>query len=177
MPVHLEHGGSSLYSLEDTFLGKLAERFHAVISSFTLLAMTLFISLEVVTRYIFNNGLQWSQEACCICLLLLVAGCQANCWQKDRHIRMDLIYNNAPQWFRRGSDMLTIFCGAVFFGTIAAQALKEIPYQLAINEATDELRFPFWLLNAFIVFSFLLLLVLLTRFFIRSVTREKRSTS
>lgn len=172
------HGsGVSVFSLEDTFVGAAAERLHEAASLLALPLMTVFICAEVVMRYLFNSALFWSQEACGICMFVLVLCCQANCWQKDRHIRMDLLYNHAPAWFRKIADTLSIISGAVFFGAIGMQAVKDIPYQLAINESTDEMHIPLWLLSGVVIISCSLLIGVLFRYSFRLAAKGKGDNS
>lgn len=168
---------ASVYSLEDTIPGKAAKGLHRIASLTTIPLMTIFICTEVVMRYVFNSGLTWSQEACGIMLFTLVLCCQANCWQRDRHIRMDLLYNSMPRWFKRISDALTIICGGIFFGAIGLQAIQEIPYQLAINESTDEMHIPLWILNGVIIISCALLLLLLLRYTLRLVSTHREQNT
>jgi TRAP-type C4-dicarboxylate transport system permease small subunit len=164
----------SVFSMEDTLFGTVAEKLHNVASIVTLPLMTLFICSEIIIRYVLNSGLTWSQEACGLCLFVLVLCCQANCWQKDRHIRMDLLYNNVPSWLRKTADVLTVISGVTFFGAIAFQAVKDIPYQLAVNEATDEMHIPYWLLSAIVIISCAMLFILLIWFILRLTTEKKR---
>lgn len=172
-PPHAVGQAQSIYDLEDTLWGKAAALLHNTASLLTLPLMTLCICLEVVMRYLFNAGLRWSQEVCGISLLVLVLCCQAHCWQKDRHIRMDLLYNLAPLWFKKLSNVLTVLCGAIFFGTIAVQAMLDIPYQFAVNESTDEIHLPLWLLNCVIILSCGMLLLLLLRYIFRLFANMK----
>jgi len=167
----------SVYSQENTLLGKAAVVLHNVASLTTIPLMTVFICTEVVMRYILNSGLTWSQEACGLMLFTLVLCCQANCWQRDRHIRMDLLYNAMPGWFRKISDVLTIICGGIFFGAIGIQAFKEIPYQIAINEATDEMHIPLWIMNGVIIISCALLILLLLRYLPRLFRTHREQNS
>lgn len=169
------HGsGVSIFALEDTLAGSLADRLHNAASIITLPLMTLFICAEIIMRYMFNNGFSWSQEACGICMFVLVLCCQANCWQKDRHIRMDLLYNLAPLWFRRLADVLSIISGLLFFGIIGMQAVKDIPYQLAVNESTDEMHIPMWLLGSVVIVSCSLLISVLFRYLFKIASNHKR---
>lgn len=167
------HGsGVSIFSLEDTLIGKAAVYLHNAASMLTLPLMTVFICSEIIMRYVFNAGLFWSQEACGLCLFVLVLCCQANCWQKDRHIRMDLLYNWAPAWFRKVADVLSIISGTVFFGVIGLQAVKDIPYQLAVNEATDEMHIPLWIMSLVVIVSCSLLIGVLFRYSFRMGAKE-----
>lgn len=172
---HAKH--ASIYDLDDTQMGKFAAKLHNTASCIALPLMTVFICSEVIMRYIFNSALFWSQEACGICMFVLVLCCQANCWQKDRHIRMDLLYNWAPNWFKRVTDVLTIISGIIFFGAICWQAFRDVPYQFAVNEATDEMYIPLWLLSGIVILSCILLLSLLLRYSFRLFGRQQGGLS
>lgn len=172
-PGDIHASKESVFAQEDTIPGKAAIALHNYAAIITIPLMTIFICTEVVMRYAMNSGLNWSQEASGIMLFTLVLCCQANCWQQDRHIRMDLIYNASPSWFKRISDTLTIVCGGIFYGTIAIQAIQEIPYQISINESTDEMHIPLWLLNCIIIVSCSLLVLLLLRHATRLTTSER----
>lgn len=176
-PGEIHANKVSVYDHKDSLPGKAAMILHKAASLVTIPLMTLFICTEVVMRYLLNSGLSWSQEACGIMLFILVLCCQANCWQRDRHIRMDLVYNALPQWFRKISDVLTILCGGIFYGTILTQAVREIPYQLAVNESTDEMHIPLWLLNGIIIVSCALLLILLLRHAMRLLRSNREQHS
>lgn len=172
------HGSEgSLFSLEDTLIGSLADKMHTAICVFTLPVMTVLICAEVILRFVFNSATSWSQEACGICFFVLVLCCQANCWQKDRHIRMDLFYNYIPNRFKKIVDMLSIISGTVFFGAIGLQAFKDIPYQLAVNESTDEMHIPMWLLSGIVIISTSFLVGVLLRYSFRLAAKSKRTQS
>ncbi len=166
------HGQSSAFELHDTLIGKIAEKIHVITCIITLPLMALVIGLEVIFRYALGSGFRWSQEACCISLLILVIGCQANCWQKDRHIRMDLLYNRAGKFYRTIVNVMILVCGGIFFGSLMLQAIQEIPYQLSINEATEEIYFPLWILNAIIVVSCACFIAALCRYAFRMIWKK-----
>ena len=176
-PGDIHAGKPSVCAQEDSLPGKAAVLLHKCAALVTIPLMTIFICTEVVMRYILNSGLTWSQEACGIMLFTLVLCCQANCWQKDRHIRMDLLYNAMPAWFRKASDALTVLCGGIFYGTIAFQAIKDIPYQIAVRESTDEMHIPLWILNGIIILSCTLLILLLARYLLHMFTGKKEHNS
>lgn len=156
---------NSIYRQHDSFIGKLALKTHAAASQIFILVMTAVIFLEVVRRYFFHAGLTWSQEICGLSFFLLVFLCQANTWQADRHIRMDIFYMNFHAVFRRVSDLLTILGGCLLYGAIAWQGIAELRYQFEVDESTIELMWPLWPFSLVMVFSSLLALALLLRFF------------
>lgn len=132
----------SSYAQSDSLFGHLASKTHNFVSQVCLMTMTLVISLEVIKRYLFNAGLTWSQEVCGLSFFLLVFLCQANCWQMDRHIRMDIFYNNFGPRMKSVSNLLTICCGTILYGALAWQGIRELTYQFSVGEATVELQWP-----------------------------------
>lgn len=165
----MEHS-NSIYRQHDSFIGKLALKTHAAASQLLILVMTGVIFLEVVRRYFFHAGLTWSQEVCGLSFFLLVFLCQAHTWQADRHIRMDIFYMNFHTFFRRVSDLLTIACGCLLYGSITWQGFAELRYQLEVDESTIELMWPLWPFSLVMVFGSLVTLALLLRFFALFIT-------
>lgn len=157
----------SSYAQDNSFAGNLAQKTHNFASQVLLMTMTLVISLEVIKRYIFNAGLTWSQEICGLSFFLLVFLCQANCWQRDRHIRMDIFYNNFSKNMKRVSDILTICCGTILYSALAWQGISELTYQLAVGESTVELQWALWPFSVAMIFSCLLIVALQCSFSIR----------
>lgn len=162
---------ASSYDQKDSFFGLLASKTHNFAAQVFLSSMTLVITLEVIKRYIFNAGLTWSQEVCGLSFFLLVFLCQANCWQMDRHIRMDIFYNNFGPRMKRLSDCLTICCGTILYGALAWQGMSELSYQFAVAEATVELQWPMWPFSVAMVFGCVLVLALQFRFFVRFISK------
>ena len=172
MAGHSEQG-QSVYLQLDSWIGRLANFSHRVASQFCLLFMTGIIALEVVRRYVFNAGLTWSQEVCGLAFFLMVFLCQADTWQRDRHIRMDIFYNNFNRFFKGVSDVLTIICGLILYSVLAWQGISELQYQFQIGEGTVELMWPLWPFSLVMVYSCVLVLLLLLRFAGISIFRRK----
>jgi TRAP-type C4-dicarboxylate transport system permease small subunit len=136
------HEGSDDLDLQDTLIGRIARSYHIFASVTALSAMTVFIGMEVLLRYGVGAGTTWVQEACTIAMFFLVISCQAHCWQKDRHIKMNIVLDRLPHGLKNLSYGIGILCGAILFGALGYQAYSDISYQIAINEATEELRLP-----------------------------------
>lgn len=163
----------SAYSQSDSFLGRLSFSTHSFAAQVMLSIMSGVIVLEVVSRYFFRSGLTWSQEICGLAFFLMVFLCQSNTWQADRHIRMDIFYNNFRGLGKIISDALTIICGGIFYSSLIFEGLRGLRYQFMVNEGTMELELPMWPFTAVMVFGCLLTLVLLARFtFIKLFRRQ-----
>lgn len=164
---------SSCYQQHDAFIGQLARHVHNFASEVFLLLMTGVITLEVILRYLFNSGLAWSQELCGLAFFVLVFLCQPNTWQEDRHIRMDIFYNNFGKGWKAFSNLLTILCGLIFYGVMCWEGIIELQYQFQVGEGTVELEWPLWPFSLVMAFSCAILVFLLVRFAVISITRRR----
>lgn len=162
----------SIYQQHDSVIGKLAQRIQAFSAPFLITVMTCVIFLEVLFRYVMSAGFAWSQEVCGLSFLLLVFLCQANTWQEDRHIRMDIFYSNFRPALRAVSNMLSVVCGVILYSSIAWQGIADLQYQFEVHEATSELLWPLWPFSLTIVLSSIVTLLLLLRFSITSILRK-----
>jgi len=154
----------SSYCQTDSFIGRLAAHIHNIAAQFLIVIMTTVISLEVIFRYFLGSGFTFSQEICSLSFLLLVFLSQANTWQQDRHIRMDIFYNEFNLFFKSISNLLTIACGLILYGALAWQGVADLEYQFEVNEATPELVWPLWPFSLVIVLSSIVICLLLFRF-------------
>jgi TRAP-type C4-dicarboxylate transport system permease small subunit len=169
----MEHAASAYRQL-DTFIGRLAQKIHNIASQVLLTMMTGIIALEVLFRYFLGAGFKWTQEVCGLCFLLLVFICQANTWQENRHIRMDIFYSRFNDTFKRFSDMLTIICGCILYAAIVWQGITDFKYQFMVNEGTEELMWPLWPFNLIIVISGIITVVLLLSFCFTILLRKRK---
>ena len=62
----------------------------AVISSWTLLAMTLIVGFEVLSRYLFNKPTTWAWDINVQLMLLLLMLGMAEVYRRDAHVRVDV---------------------------------------------------------------------------------------
>ena len=163
---------SSVFLQTDSIPGKLADIIHNASAQILIALMTIVITLEVFFRYFVGAGFTWSQEICSLSFLLLVFLCQANTWQRDRHIRMDIFYNLFNPFFKKISNILTVISGLVLYLSLAWQGLADLQYQWEVNEATAELVWPLWPFSLVIVASSLIVVLLLLRFTVITFIRR-----
>ncbi len=154
---------STIFNQSSSFIGKLAEKMHHWASVIFLLLMTFVISMEVISRYVFNRGFTWSQEICELSFFLLVFLCQADTVQKGRQIRMTVFYDIFSSFWKNISTLLTIACGLFFYGILTYQLLVGISYQIEVGEGTTELMWPLWPFSLCISIGCLLTVALFIR--------------
>ena len=63
----------------------------AAISSWSLLAMTLFVAFEVVSRYVFNKPTIWAWDVNVQLMMMLLMLGMAEAYRRDVHVRVDVV--------------------------------------------------------------------------------------
>ena len=82
-----------LYLLSEHILSKLSKYIHIAGATIFLPAMTILVGLDVILRYVFNAPLSWGKEVGVLSLLLVVLLSMPYCWDKKRHVRMEVVYD------------------------------------------------------------------------------------
>ena len=75
------------------------------------LAMTIFVTLDVFLRYVFNAPTIWANEASSYLLLLMVFMGSAYALREKAHIRIDVVVTRLP---RQVQDWLQVFSSITF---------------------------------------------------------------
>jgi TRAP-type C4-dicarboxylate transport system permease small subunit len=132
-------------------LERFSEACHAVGTLVILPLMVVLITLNVVMRYLFNAPFIWGEEINGLLLFLLLFLSLTYAWDKQKHIRMEIVYVALPPRLRSVADVLAGLTGIVFFGLLALQGLRDIPYMHRTSESSEELAVPLWPFRALMV--------------------------
>ncbi len=84
----------------------------SVVSSWTLLAMTLIVGFEVISRYALNRPTIWAWDVNVQLMLLLLMFGVAECYRRDAHVRVDILTGVLSP---RGRAILDVLYAPVFF--------------------------------------------------------------
>ena len=84
----------------------------AVISAWTLLAMTLIVGFEVASRYLFNKPTIWAWDINVQLMLMLLMLGMAEAYRRDAHVRVDVLTAALPP---RARAILEIIFAPMFF--------------------------------------------------------------
>jgi TRAP-type mannitol/chloroaromatic compound transport system permease small subunit len=84
----------------------------AAISSWSLLAMTLFVAFEVVSRYVFNKPTIWAWDVNVQLMLLLLMMGISEAYKRDAHVRVDVITGLLSE---RQNAWINVAMSPVFF--------------------------------------------------------------
>jgi len=84
----------------------------AAASSWSLLAMTLIVGVEVFSRYVFNRPTIWAWDVNVQLMLLLLMLGMAEVYRRDAHVRVDILTSHLSP---RARAMLDVLFAPVFF--------------------------------------------------------------
>lgn len=85
-------------------------------SAVLMLAVTVVMSVQIISRYIFNSPIDWTEE---VCRILFIAMIFVGTVSAD-HIRVDVIPNTIKQKFQKIIDLVILILHTVYFITISA---------------------------------------------------------
>jgi TRAP-type C4-dicarboxylate transport system permease small subunit len=107
-------------------------------------ALVVLVSTDVTLRYVFNAPLQWARDVNGLLLLVAIFGALPHAWDRAYHIRMEVFYNRVGPPKRRRLDVLASVSGIVFFGLMAVQAVRYVPFMIRTGETGEDLLLPIW---------------------------------
>ena len=124
-----------------------------IIASFAIIIVVISAFYGVVSRYILNNPIAWSNEVATISFTWTVFLGAAAAWKNNKHIHLDLIYNFFPNKIKIISDLVKNIILAVFFLFVL---YLSIHFTItAYNKPTAILRIPFSYVDVPVVIFFL----------------------
>ncbi len=157
-------------------LNRFSEKAHDLGTIVFLPLMTLLITINVILRYVFNHPLAWGEEMDGLLLFLVLFLSMTFTWDQKRHIRMEIVYVKLKGGWRSLADLAAGVTGIIFFGLLAVQCFRDIPYMIKTHETGEELGFPLWpfrVIMALISIIFVIKLVLYIIYGRKEMEKEK----
>lgn len=112
-------------------------------------ALVILVTLDVVLRYVFDAPLQWARDVSGLFLLMAICAALPHAWDRSYHIRMEVVYDRFSAERKRLVDVLSASSGIVFFGMMAVQAARYVPFMIRTGETGEDLLWPLWPYMAF----------------------------
>jgi TRAP-type transport system small permease protein len=94
--------------------GKATEILLCIIGS----SMALLIGVQVLSRYVLNHSLFWSEEVGRICLVWITFLGGSAAYRRHAHIGIDFFVKRLPSRLRRASETLVAAASLVFFAVL-----------------------------------------------------------
>jgi TRAP-type C4-dicarboxylate transport system permease small subunit len=110
----------------------------------TMPALVVLVSLDVALRYVFNAPLQWARDVNGVLLLISIFCALPHAWDRAYHIRMEVFYTRFSATRRRMADVLSALSGVIFFGFMAVQAARFVPFMIQTGETGEDWDFVLW---------------------------------
>ena len=115
--------------------------FEELLASIAIIVVVLAAFYGVISRYILNNPVAWSNEIATISFTWTVFLGAAAAWKNNKHIHLDLVYNFFPNKIKIISDWVKNIILAVFFLFVLYLSIQFTI--TAYNKPTAILRIPF----------------------------------
>ena len=122
-----------------------------LIAGFSLLAMTLMVTMDVTLRYGFNAPTKWANEFSAYLAVLVIFLGISYVLRENAHIRVDVVVRKLP---RRAQDWIRVITSVILLGYIII--LFHLTWDvLVVNFAINKTSFtvmdvPIWPIQAFI---------------------------
>ena len=131
--------------------------FEELLASAAITIVVLSAFYGVISRYILNNPVAWSNEIATIAFTWTVFLGAAAAWKYDKHIHLDLVYDFFPKRIKIVSDWLKNLILAVFFVFVLYLSIQFTI--TAYNKPTAILRIPFSYVDVPVVIFFISIII------------------
>ena len=139
----------SAFARVDRWSGEASHQLFRLGSYVMLPALVVLVTLDVVLRYVFDSPLQWARDVSGLFLLMAICAVLPHAWDRSYHIRMEVVYDRFSERGKRQVDVLSAASGIVFFGMMAFQAARYVPFMIRTGETGEDLMWPLWPYMAF----------------------------
>jgi TRAP-type C4-dicarboxylate transport system permease small subunit len=131
--------------------------FEEIIASVAISIVVLSAFYGVISRYILNNPIAWSNELATISFTWTVFLGAAAAWKHNKHIHLDLVYDLLPNFLKIISNWLKYIILSCFFLFVLYLSIKFTI--TAYNKPTAILRIPFSYVDFPVVICFASIIV------------------
>lgn len=122
-----------------------------LIAGFSLLAMTLMVTMDVTLRYVFNAPTKWANEFSAYLAVLVIFLGISYVLRENAHIRVDVVVRKLP---RRAQDWIRVITSVILLGYIIILfhlTWDVLVMNFAINKSSfTAMDVPIWPIQAFI---------------------------
>ena len=135
---------------------KIINSFEIYVGACFLGIMIFLLFLQVVSRYVFNRAIAWTEEVALIFFVLSIYCGSSAAIKRNQHIRMAMVLS---KFGMKGRNVLLIFGNLCFFvfNCIVLTGLHTITVRLYRFDTRSALTgFPRWIIYAVVVFLFIL---------------------
>tara|TARA_B100000953_G_scaffold263055_1_gene229561 strand:- start:48 stop:488 length:441 start_codon:yes stop_codon:yes gene_type:complete len=126
--------------------------FEEIIASIAICFVVIAAFYGVISRYVLNNPVNWSNELATISFTWSVFLGTAAAWKHNKHIHLEFVYSMFPNLLKKISNILKFFVLSIFFIFTLYLAIQFTIS--AYNKPTSILRIPFSYVDVPVVICF-----------------------
>lgn len=153
-----------------TFLGE----FEIYIGAVLFAAMTILLFVQVVSRYVFNNSITWTEELCTIMFVWMVyLGC-AGAITRRKHLRIDAFLVAMPFRVRKVLLIIDDIIFGIFSVYILIPMMQITTNYLVRGAVSPILRLPKFISYGMMPVCFVLIVIRIVPNIIRLIHEEEK---
>ena len=123
---------------------KILDHFEEWAMSLMLLAMTTLAFMQVVRRYLFSTGFQWTLEVTMICFAFMIFLGISYGVRVGAHIGVDALVNLLSPSMRRYVSILAVVLSLVYVALILAGSWTYVSKMMSVGIEFDDLPLERW---------------------------------
>jgi len=120
-----------------------------VLAVLCMAALVLITLLNVVTRYLTEQSLAWTEEISIVLMVVMTLAGAAAAMARDAHIRIEALYDSGTPARRRRLRMLSAAVTALVFVVLTLLFLRMVADEMQWHETSMGLGVPRWWFTAF----------------------------
>ena len=128
--------------------------FEAYLGAFCMAVMIIFLFLQVVSRYIFNRAISWTEEMALVFFVLSIYFGSCSAIRRGQHLRLEIILS---RFGFKGRNLLLIIGNLFFllFNCVIMTGLYSITVRLhTFNTRSALTGLPRWIVFTIVLFLF-----------------------
>ncbi len=133
------------------------DRFEEWIVVLMLAAMTLITFIQVVLRYVFNQGFTWALELTTVCFAVMIFVGISYGVRVGAHIGVDALVKLLPSGRRRVVSVLAVLLCLVYAGIVLIGSYEYVSKMKAVGIELEDMPIPLWIVRAVMPFGYALM--------------------
>ena len=133
------------------------DRFEEWIVVLMLAGMTLITFIQVVLRYVFNQGFTWALELTTVCFAVMIFVGISYGVRVGAHIGVDALVKLLPSGRRRVVSVLAVLLCLVYAGIVLIGSYEYVSKMKAVGIELEDMPIPLWIVRAVMPFGYALM--------------------
>ena len=151
---------------------KIDDSFEKIFISLFMITMSIFIFVQVISRYVFGDSVTWTEEASRYLFIWLIFLTIGIGFKENKHISIDIILDLCPpivQKVMKQVVYLLVFSLSIFF---VYEGYILIQQMMVFGQTSANMQIPMWLVYLALPVGFLLTTIRLLQISINLWTNQ-----